>query len=159
MYQLLLVSIRNFFVENFFVKINGLYSNNKFYTNNWLSTLFFIFNIIPFIVIKILFNLLKYQIIYEVDGIHTITNITTNHILPIILKFELVNINSKNSINITNTIKYYNSSLPLRYIIEKNNFTNYDEIKIKYINKGRITEKSLNIETVINNRLFNLFEN
>lgn len=157
MYQLLIVSIRNFCVENFFVKINGLYSNNEFYSNNWLSALFFILNIIPFFIVKILFNILKYQIIYEVDGIHTITNITSNHILPIILKCELTN--DKNSINIINIIKYYNSSLPLRYIIEKNNFTNYNKIDIKYINKGRITEKSIDIKTIINNSLFNLFDN
>lgn len=156
MYQMLLISLRNLIVQNFYIKIYGLYSNNKLYSNNVLLTLFYIFKFIPFFIVKKLFKLFNYQIIYEIDGIHTITDITSNHILPIILNFELTN-DDRSNIQIIN-IKYYNSSIPLIYIL-KNNINNYKFIRIKYLNKGRIIDKIVTINDVKNLKLFNLFEN
>ncbi len=160
MFELLLVSIRNFFVENFFVDAKCLYSNEKHYKNKFLSTIFYLFKFcVPFYLTKLVFGFFNYQIIYVVDGVHLITNIKTNHILPIILKFELSQGNDSNikTQDITSLIKYYNSSLPLKYVLDENKLLNYEKIKIKYINKGSMIEKILEVNNVINLQLFKLF--
>jgi hypothetical protein len=161
MNHLILVSIRNFFVENFFVKIHGVYSNKKFYSNDWLLTLFFILRIIPFSIIRNLFSMFNCQIIYEIDCIHNITNTTNatkkHHILPIISKFELVNTSSNKSICIKSKLKNYNSSLPVRYVIQTNKCDEFNQINIKCLKKGKFEEKSHLINEVIDNKLINLF--
>lgn len=162
MFELLLVTIRNFFVENFFVDIKCLYSNQKYYKNKFLSTMFYLFRFcVPFYLTKLVFGFFNYQIIYAVDGVHLISNIKTNHILPIILKFELeqdhLTCSNTKTKDITSLIKYYNSSLPLKYILDDNNLINYEKIKIKYINKGSMIEKVLEVNNVINLQLFKLF--
>ena len=171
-----LVKIREFYKKNFFVKINALYSNSdkKWYlknSNNCLSILFNILYMLPFFLVKILFYILNYDIIYTIDNIHKSTNEDTTCILPVILKCNFVHekdepnkkaitdeTNESDEINVKDIIKYYNPSIPLNYIIKNNNWTKYNKIKIKYFNKGKLIEKEIYKNDYDNYRLFNLFE-
>ena len=154
-----LIKLRNFFIKNLFVNIIGFKkkeNNNYIWINDYYNHIILL--IIPFIVIKIIANYIGYHVIYKYDNIYQITNIQNNHILPIILQLEAFSsYNSLESYDLTDKIKYYNSSLPL-YIFTKLNIPqNYDNIKIKYLSKGKLCNKNIKIIEYENDLIYSLF--
>lgn len=160
------INLRNFIIKNFGVNIIGFkkIDNNNNYL--WISdyTFSYLYNIIlqiiPFIIIKITSNSIGYHVIYKYDNIYQITEKHKNHILPIILQFEAFNNHNPLKLHdLTDKIKYYNSSLALHVFSKLNIPSNYDSIKIKYLSKGKMYNKDLNITECKNNLIYNLFEN
>ena len=149
-------------VQNFFVKICCVKYEQKYYSiyNEGGSNVFYyLFMLIPFVFIKYFFNLLNCEIIYKLDNIYYITNVTHNHILPIIITIEATNQYSYNKIDITEKIEYYNPSIPINFFITNNKLLNYDFINIKYIHKSKTIEKRININESKKYLIYNLFEN
>lgn len=144
------ILLRNIIINNFFVNIECLIKNNNYIIiNPYYNYLIFL---IPFIITKHILLYFNYDIIYRSDNIYTITNIHQNHILPVLLKF-----NVDSTFNILNSIKYFNSSIPLYFILYKYGFLNNNHIDIEYFHNGKIIKKTI----IINNhkmlKLYQLF--
>ena len=114
--------------------------------------------LIPFYFLKITFNLFDCELIYKVDGIYGITNIKKNHIIPFIT--NCVVLNDDSSLNITNDIRYYNSSIPISFFINNNKINNYFKIQLVYYIKSNKNEKEIDLREInVNNYLiYQLFE-
>jgi hypothetical protein len=111
---------------------------------------------IPFFIIKHIFAYLNKKIIYQIDDIYYIEPCEQNHILPIIMNLEFVN-NNLDICNLTNKIKFYNSSIPINFFIKQHNLESYNTIKLKYLKKGTIIEKIVKINNK-NCLIYNLFD-
>jgi len=160
--KLYLFNLRDFIARNFFVSINALVYNHEIYfLDKYLKIIYIFLRLVPFGLLQVIFNLLNIQIIYKLDNIYNITNIKQNHILPIITSiiiesndlYTTSDINKNNSYNLTSKIKYYNSSIPIYFLLKNNNIKNCNNIKIKYFNKGKIIEKNINDINDINKLL------
>jgi hypothetical protein len=152
------VKTRNFLINNFFVDIKCFKKEDKFiYLDNQKIIYKYLLMIIPFYLIKSIANKYNYDIIYKVDNIYNITNIKENHIIPFISNCSVYSNNSV--IDITKDIRYYNSSIPLCFLIYNCELFKYDTIKITYMNKGNklYTEINLNNIDTTNFLLYNLF--
>jgi hypothetical protein len=80
------------------------------------------------------------------------------HINPIILNFILAMKSTSNDmIDMSGVLKYYNSSIPLRFFINNNELEKYDMIKMKYLHKGEINEKIIDIRSNLDLPIYNLF--
>lgn len=153
---------RDFLVRNFMVNPKALlYNDELFYFNGIKLLLYYLFRLLPFCFIKTLLGLFNIRIIYKLDSIYNLSNIQHNHIVPIILQFvfeaELTEITYEK--DFTTIIKYYNSTIPLQFIITENNLKDYKKIKLKYFNKEKIVDKLVNINNFIKLPIYKLFEN
>ena len=149
-----LINLRDLIVSNFGIEIYGLVLKNKyiFYTKSIFKYIFYIF---PFS----LFNYIKFiQIIYKKDNIYYITNSNLYIITPIILNFTFKKSKNDETIDMTSIIKYYNSSIPFKFIIENNKLNKFNILNIKYISKGTITDKKIYIDDCNNKLLYELFK-
>ena len=179
------IKIRNFFISNFFVNINCIIYNNNYIEvdNNYF--LFYFLKIIPFFIYKIINYLINIKFIYSYDNIYNITGKNKYNILPFIYNFVFYEVqintpfnkivtnteeyiynssslNSNNCIekyDISNNIKYYNSYIPLKFILLKNNIKSYKYLQIKYLNKNIFIEKKLFFKDNINKLIYDLFKN
>ncbi len=166
MFEQSLISIRNFFVGNFFVNIVGFknINNNKFFLlfgNTILSKiLYFLLLLVPLVVTTTISNIFGKEVIYKYDNIFYITNANQNKIIPVLLEFKAYCSNEPAYLyDLTYQIKYYNTSIPFNVFATLNIPKIYDSIKIKYITKGKIIEKHLIINDNKNYLIYNLFEN
>lgn len=153
------VNFRNFFINNFFVNVVCLKHNDTFiYLNNNYIIYNYLLILIPFYFVKNIANIYNYDLIYKVDGIYGITNIKENHIIPFIS--SCIAYNNKSSLNITNDIRFYNSSIPLYFFINNNNLKNYDFIKLIYFNKSNKIEKKIEFNEIDTKKylIYNLFK-
>ena len=158
--KLYLLKTRDFFVRNFNISLYGIKKKDTiFYRNNLIKILSFVFKLIPFTFIIALFKLFNYQLIYLQDDIYQISNIDNNHIIPIIFKFVIKKYNSNNDegIDLKYIFKYYNSSIPLNFLLFNNKLEKYWFIEIKYLKHGKIIEKIIDINKYINLPLYSLF--
>ena len=149
-----LINLRDLVISNFGIEIYGLVfkNNNIFYTKNILKYIFYIF---PFS----LFNYIRFiKIIYKKDNIYYITNSNLYIITPIILNFTFNNSNNDETIDMTSRIKYYNSSIPFKFIIENNKLNKFNILNIKYISKGTTNNKIMYIDDCNNKLLYELFK-
>ena len=149
-----LIKLRDLFISNLGIEIYGLVfkHNNIFYTKNIFKYIFYIF---PFS----LLNYIKFiQIIYKKDNIFYITNANLYIITPIILNFTFNNSNNNETIDMTSIIKYYNSSIPFKFIIENNKLNKFNILNIKYISKGTTNNKKMYIDDCNNKLLYELFK-
>jgi hypothetical protein len=178
------IKIRNFFISNFFVNINCIIYNNTYIEvdNNYF--LFYSLKIIPLFVYKIINYFINIKFIYSYDNIYNITGINKYKILPYIYNFvfyevkmntpfnKIVTNTEKNIYNaslnsnicmeqydVSNNIKYYNSYIPLKFILLKNNIKSYNYLQIKYLNKNNFIEKKLFFKDNINKLIYDLFLN
>ena len=166
------IYLRDIIIKNFGVCIIGFKKiDNDININNdndndnyiWISdyTYSYLFNIIlqivPFIIIVFISNFYGYHVIYKYDSIYDITGTKENHILPIILHFEAFNNNNPLKLyDLTDQIKYYNSSLPLHVFCKLNIPSEYDSIKIRYLIRGKTYNKDINIIEYKNNLIYTL---
>lgn len=143
----LYVKTRNFFINNFFVNILCLRHENTFiYLNDYRLIYRYLLILIPFYFVKCIANIYKYDIIYKVDGIYGITNIKDNHIIPFIT--SCIAYNDTSSLNISNDIRFYNSSIPLYFFINNNNLSSYNYIKLIYYYKSNKIEKKIELNKI-----------
>jgi len=152
------VNLRNFFINNFFVNVICLKHDNTFtYLNNDRLIYRYLLILFPFYFVKFIANIYKYDIIYKVDGIYGITNIKENHIIPFVN--SCIAFNDKSSLNISKDIGFYNSSIPLYFFINNNNFNNYNYIKLIYYYKSKKIEKKIEFNKIDtkNYLIYNLF--
>jgi len=139
------VRSRNFFINNFFVKVLCLKQNN-IYTNIDNSFYQYLLLLVPFYIIKLVANMTNTDIIYKVDGIYGITNIKKNHIIPFITSCTLIN--NDTVINLTSDIRLYNSSIPLLFFIKHNYLNSYDSIRLTYLIKSNKIEKIIKLNSI-----------
>lgn len=133
-----LIVIRDVIVNNFFTKIIGIYDENKesILFPNWL----YFFYMFPFLS----FMLKKYDInyIYNNDNIIYYSQYdNTNDIYPVVSSVNLFDSNN-NQINISNIMKGYHLSVPLKIIYLNEKFIG-DYILVKYFSRGRKEKKLL----------------
>jgi len=159
-----LISIRDFCVRNFFVKIIGFKNND---THCWLTSndiytnfIYFILLFVPFIITVRTAKLFNYAVIYNYDSIYYITNNKSNKIIPVLLEFKAYSSSDPTYLyDLTYQIKYYNTSIPFNVFSTLNIPKIYDSIKLKYLIKGTIKEKHFMINDYKNYLIYNLFEN
>ena len=155
----LYVKSRNFFVNNFFVNILCIKQNDTFFylENNYLFLKYF-FLLIPFYFLKLIANRFNYELIYRVDGIYGITNIKETHIIPFITCCNMVN--NQCSLNITNQIRMYNTSIPISFFINNMQINDFDRMQLVYFIKSVKTEKEINLNAIDKNKflIYELFE-
>jgi hypothetical protein len=160
--KLWLFYLRDFIARNFMVLPMALiYNNQLIYFNSYKYIIYLIFRLLPFGLIRILLELFNIGIIYKLDSIYNITNIRNNHIIPIILNFYFIYEHNNCEIkkDFLSNIKYYNGGIPLNFITNENNLQKYRKIKIKYLNKGKILDKLLDINDFSELPIYKLFEN
>lgn len=156
-FLLYLLNIRNFFAKNYLVSIQALYYDKKIlYFKNYLCILQIILRLLPFQLVSSCLAYYNIQVIYKLDSIYNITNVKETHILPIISKFDFVSDTSGR--NFFPNIKYYNSALPLSFILDTNELNSYQYIKYKYMSKGKFYDKTIDIETYKLLSLHDLFK-
>ena len=158
------VSVRNFFVSNFFVNVIGFKKSNYYFwltTNNFISI--FLRNfllLIPFVLTIKITQFFGYDVIYNYDNIYYISNKLPNKIIPILLEFKAYsNDEPTNICDLTYQIKHYNTSIPFNIFATLNIPEKYDFVKLKYLTKGSIKEKHIMINDYKNYLIYNLFEN
>ena len=154
------VRSRNFFVNNFFVNILCLKQNNTYtYLDGNYIFYRYLLLLIPFYFIKFIANRYNTEIIYKVDGIYGITNIKENHIIPFITSCTAIN--KVATLNISQEIRLYNSSIPILFFINYEEIYEYDSIKLTFITKGIRKEKEINLREINFNEylIYHLFEN
>ena len=164
MFERSLISIRDFCVRNFFVKIIGFKNNDK---NIWLTSndiytnfMYFILLLVPFVVTVNTAKFFNYDVIYNSDSIFYITNSKLNKIIPVLLEFKAYCSSDPSYLyDLTSQIKYYNTSIPFNVFSTLNIPKIYDLIKIKYLIKGTIKEKHIMINDYKNHLIYNLFDN
>lgn len=132
-----LILSRDFLVNNFFTRIVGIYDENKeeIHFPNWL----YFFYIFPFFSFTLKYYGINY--IYNSDNIiyYSLYD-NTNDIYPIVSSVNLFGDNDNNNMNITNIIKKYHFSVPLK-IININEKLIGKYILVKYFSKGRKEKK------------------
>jgi hypothetical protein len=150
------INLRNFFIKNFFVSVIGLKIDDHYI---WLNTFInYLLYLMPFIIIKYFSWLTGYQVIYKIDNTYQITNNYTNHILPVLLQFIAHNNDLTDSCSLTHVIKYYNSSMELNVFSHLNIPKEYTMLTIKYFSKGKIYDKTIEINKYKNTFIYKLFE-
>ena len=155
----LYVRFRNFFINNFFVNIICIKQNDTFIylENDYLYLKYFLL-LIPFYFLKLIANRFNYELIYCIDGIYGITNIKETHIIPFITCCNMVN--NQCSLNITNQIRMYNTSIPISFFINNMQINDFDRMQLVYFIKSVKTEKEINLNSIDQNNflLYELFE-
>jgi hypothetical protein len=150
------INLRNFFIKNFFVSIIGFKIN---YHYIWLNSFTnYLLYLVPFIIIKYISWITGYQVIYKLDNTYQITNNYTNHILPVLLQFIAHNDDLSDSCDLTHVIKYYNSAIELYVFSHLNIPKKYNMLTLKYLIKGKIYEKTIEINKYENTFIYKLFE-
>ena len=95
MFERSLISIRDFCVRNFFVKIIGFKNNDKhiWLTSNDIYTnfIYFILLLVPFVISVNTAKFFNYDVIYNCDSIFYITNNKSNKIIPVLASLVLTN--------------------------------------------------------------------
>ena len=157
-----LIKIRNFYISNFFVNINCIVYNNNYFININNIYINYLLKTIPLFLYKSISYFTNINFIYNYDNIYNITGIHNYHILPYIFNFIFydVKINNLylNEYNISNDIKYYNSSIPFYFLLLNNNIQSFKYLKIKYLNKTNFIEKELYIKDYNNKLIYDLFK-
>ena len=150
------INLRNFFIKNFFVSVIGLKIDDHYI---WLDTFInYLLYLMPFIIIKYFSWLTGYQVIYKIDNTYQITNNYTNHILPVLLEFYVSDNDLIHSYNLAHAIKYYNSAIELYVFSYLNIPKEYTMLTIKYLSKGKIYNKTIEINKYKNTFIYKLFE-
>ena len=145
-----LIAVCEFFVTNFNITLKSVEKNNNKLFNTYF---FYTFKIIPFFLLKFLFNTFDIKYICLIDNIY-FSNYGNFKITPILLKVSVFNNNNDNKINISDNIKNYNGTVPLWYIVKNEKLNEFEKIEFTYFSKGKMINKSFNL-IEINNKLLN----
>ncbi len=159
-----LISIRDFFVSNFFVSVIGFKkSNNYLWIGNkgiFQTICYTMLMVIPLFITTYITKICGYDVIYKYDNIYNLSNSKSNKIIPVLLEFKAYSSEETAYFyDLSKQIKFYNTSIPFNVFVVLNIPKIYDSIKIKYLTKGAITEKNFLINDYKNHLIYNLFEN
>lgn len=136
-----LLYFRELFVKNYCVSITAIEIKDFKFKN---SIFFHLFRILPFSMVKFIFELLdkiiSFKYIYKMDNLYFSNHVKGITISPIILNLELFN-NEDYKISIKENIQKYNRSIPIWYFLYNENIQYFLNYKIKYISKGKMIEK------------------
>jgi len=149
---ILILRMQNFFTNNFNVKICGIYKKKSIY--KLYSPVIFLLRFFPFYILSYIFYLFGYQIIYMTNNIYNISYTTKIHITPIILNFSIIHDNTSH--DLTNSIKKYSSSIPLKFFLKENNIKKYDKLSLSILQNGNKKYLEINIIN-INCPIYELF--
>jgi hypothetical protein len=162
MIKLFLLQLRDIIVRNYFVSIYAAKVNNQIYFLNNYFLLLYLIKLLPFDVLKWFCNLANIQIIYKLDNIYNISNNKHMHIMPILLKFDVCQYDDKNNIinhtNILPDVKYYNGMIPLEFLLKNTHLETYNQLQIKYLHKGKMIDKIINIDNFNHALIYELFD-
>jgi hypothetical protein len=162
--------LRNLVVRNFMITPEAIvYYDKVIYFSGFYNIIYFFIKLVPFDLIKLISNFFNIKFIYKMDNIYHInSNTSSTHILPIILDINIANKHDDNKVPIT--FLYFNSNIPLSFVLKKNDlhnnfFTfkktlfnfNYDRIMISYIISGKINHKVCYINDYFNSPIYKLF--
>jgi hypothetical protein len=147
-----LIFIRDFLVYNFSATIKQIQYKQFKITNSFF---FHFLRLIPFCILISIFNFFRIKYVYELDDMY-FSNYTSNtHIKPVILDFSIIVDNNK--VNLIETIKKYNLSIPIDYFIINHPFIENNDIEFKYLTKGKIIKKVIQLDRNNNQLLEDIF--
>lgn len=148
---------RDFIARNFLVSPIAILYKNQLINFRGIKCLLLLLGLFPFGLVGVLFGLFDIGIIYKLDSIYNITNNKNNHISPIIMNFSFLKNN--NVENYTSKIKYYNTSIPLEFILfNETSLRDYEKIQIKYLKNSKFFEKTIDINDYNKLPIYKLFE-
>ena len=148
-----LLYIREVFINNFCVSIQSIQINKTIIKN---SILFTLLRIIPFFIIKFLFNFFNIKYVYLLDNIY-FSNYSNNFsIKPMFLSFELLSSNEVTSIK--DIMRKYNLTIPLWFLLYNEKLEAYDKFRIKFLLKSTITNREGSIDDYKDKLIENLFQ-
>jgi len=148
-----LIAAREFFVSNFNITLKSVEKNNNKLFNTYF---FYTFKIIPFFLLKFLFNTFDIKYICLIDNIY-FSNYGNFRITPILLKASVFNVDNDNKIDISDNIKNYNGTVPLWYIIENEELNEFQKIEFTYFSKGKMLNKTFDLNKSNNKLLHDIF--
>ena len=151
-----LISSRNFLYKNYLVDIDAIIKYNKFdisiydCNNYYFKCIYLPFRIIPFSIICYIMNKFDIYIIYNTDSLYKISSQKVV-IIPIILKSSVL---TNDNEEIVISFKKFSPLIPIKFILQhlSINTNNYEILYIKYMYKGNILEKKININ-ILNKKL------
>jgi hypothetical protein len=122
-----LVSIREFFINNFCVSILSIEINKKIITNSIVLNLL---RLIPFYFIK----KLNVKCIYLIDNLYFSTYSNSLTINPMYLSFEVLN--SSEITSVKDNLRKYNYSVPFWFFIQNEKLDEYTHYKVRNLFKS-----------------------
>lgn len=128
-----LLPIREFVIKNFFISIKSLEINKTIIKNN---IFFYLLRLIPFFILKILFNCFNFKYIYLMDDLY-FSNHSEVKITPVLIGLKSY------ELSLMEKIKKYSFSIPIWFFLENENLTHLDLINVKFINKGKLISKDI----------------
>jgi hypothetical protein len=145
------VYLRDLFVNNFSVSLKSVEYKKYKLINNYL---FFVLRLVPFYLLRMLFNFLGIKYIYLVDNIY-FSNYCNNKILPIIINAEANNSFIKK--DITTIVKKYSYTIPFWYVIENENLKDFEKFQFKYFTKSKYETKIFDKDIIQNKLIQEIF--
>jgi hypothetical protein len=146
-----LLPIREFIIKNFLVSIKTIQTNKIIIKHN---IFFYLFNLIPFFILKRLFNCFNLKYIYLMDNLYFSNYSNENKTSPVLMSFhggyskdlETDTFLQDDRINLMDSYKKYNSSVPLWFFIENEKIKNITILYMNYFSKGKMNKKEFIIK-------------
>jgi hypothetical protein len=150
-----LVFFRELFVKNYGVSIKSIEINFRIKLKN--SIFFYLLRLIPFSILKFIFDyfnnnkIINIHYIYYMDNLYFSNHLKSSMIYPLIFNIDMYN--NESYISIKDSLKKYNMSIPIWFFLYNEKLDNYTNYKIKYMVKGKIIEKEDVLDNVENKLL------
>jgi len=140
----LFLQIREFLINNFFISIKTLQINETIIKNN---IFFYLLRLVPFFILKVLFDYFNVKYIYLMDDLYFSNYSNEIKFSPVLMSFYgYLHILDNDKINLMESFKKYNCSIPLWFFLENEKLNNINMLNIKYFSKGKIIEKNIIIK-------------
>jgi len=142
------LSIREFIINNFLVSIKSIQINKTIIKYN---ILFNLFRLVPFFILKKIFNYFNVKYIYLMDNLYFSNYSNEIKFVPSLMNFkggnsETDKLLEDDRINLIDSYKKYNSSVPLWFFIENEKLKNINMLYLNYFSKGKINKKEFIIK-------------
>ena len=142
------LSIREFIINNFLVSIKSIQINKTIIKYN---ILFNLFRLVPFFILKKIFNYFNVKYIYLMDNLYFSNYSNEIKFVPSLMNFQGGNSETDklledDRINLIDSYKKYNSSVPLWFFIENEKLKNINMLYLNYFSKGKINKKEFIIK-------------
>jgi len=142
------LSIREFIINNFLVSIKSIQINKTIIKYN---ILFNLFRLVPFFILKKIFNYFNVKYIYLMDNLYFSNYSNEIKFVPSLMYFQGGNSETDifledKRINLIDSYKKYNSSVPLWFFIENEKIKNINMLYLNYFSKGKINKKEFIIK-------------
>jgi hypothetical protein len=165
MFERSLISVRDFFVRNFFVKIIVFKSNDNdneiWLTRNnfFINLTYYFLLLVPLVITVKIAKCFNYGVIYNYDLICYNSDSKQNKIIPIVIECKAYCSEKPEDLcDVTQPFKYYSTNIPLTVFATRNIPIKCDTMKIKYLKGGSIIENDINLRCKKNHLIYELFE-